>query len=97
MKKYANPLPKVGDDIYVGTALHLSHGRDDFQGGLCKVIDVKEETSAGKPVHFVTVEEQPRTSYNWKILAEQQDKMKKRYGKDRGYKDPDCDPRFNRW
>lgn len=96
MKKYAKPLPKVGDDIYVGSALHLGHGIDDFQGGLCKVSDVKKGISAGKLTHFVTVEERPDTGYNWQYLAEEQDKLKKRHGDRRGYKDPDYDPQFNR-
>lgn len=93
--KYTKPLPKIGDDIYVGSAFYIGHGVDDFQGGLCKVSDVEEGTSAGKPAHFITVEERPTTKYNWKFLAEKQEELKKRFGDIRGYRDPDYDPQFN--
>lgn len=30
-------LPKVGDEIYIDTSLFVTHGEDDFIGGLCKI------------------------------------------------------------
>lgn len=89
--------PKVGDDIYVYTSLYLSHGADDFQGGLCKVSRVDKEISAGKPTVFVVVKERPGHSYNWEYLAERQAELKKEFGRRRGRPDPDNHPDSNRW
>jgi hypothetical protein len=74
-------IPKVGDDIYVDTSLYLSHGPDDFQGGLCKVSRVYKEISAGKPTVFVVVKEGPGHDYNWEYLAERQAELKKEFGR----------------
>lgn len=90
------PIPKVGQDIYVGTSLYIGHGVDDFTGGLCKVKKIEAGISAGEPTIYVTVKERPETDYNWIILFEEQDKLKKRFGENRGYKDPDYSPEFNR-
>ena len=88
-------LPKVGEDIYVQTALHLSHGHDDVVGGLARVKSVSLGMSAGKQVHFVSVEEIPGR-FNWEQhLALEQDALKKRFGKSRAHRDPDDDPEFN--
>lgn len=97
MTTYANPLPLVGDDIYIDTSLYLGHGVDDFKGGLCKVSAVNKGTSGGKEVDFVSVEERPDYSYNWKYLAEEQDRLKGEFDQDRGHKDPDYRPQFNDW
>lgn len=91
------PAPKVGDEVYVGTSLYLSHGHDDFQGGLCKISSVEVGISAGKPEWFVSVEERPGHGYNYAILLESQDKWKAQFGTNRGYPDPDNSPESNRW
>jgi hypothetical protein len=91
------PPPAVGSDIYVRTSRYLSHGRDDFQGGLCKVAKVTTGISAGQLTWFVEVEERPGTSYNWEILRDEQAKLKSKYGDTRGYEDPDNDPSANDW
>ena len=91
------PPPKVGDDIYVGTALYLSHGVDDFHGGLCKISKVKPAISAGKPEWFISVEERPGWSYNYASLLKEQAELKAQYGETRGYPDPDNSPESNSW
>ena len=91
------PPPKVGDEVYVGTALYMSHGADDFQGGLCKITEVGVGISAGKPEWFVSVEERPGHGYNYSILLESQEKWKAEFGTNRGYPDPDNSPESNRW
>lgn len=89
-------LPKIGDDIYVPTAGSMSHGTDDRVGGLAKVKMVKPGISAGETVHYVTTEEFPQVSYNWEgNLAGQQEKLKKQFGNNRAYPDPDDRPEFN--
>lgn len=89
--------PKVGDDIYVPTALHLSRGSDDVMGGLAKVVSVGVEMSGGEQVHFVSVEEVPGF-FNWEQgLASKQKELKKRFGKNRAHPDPDDHPSANRW
>ena len=95
MKKYVKLLPNIGDDIYVPTVGYFGHGVDDFHGGLCRVIDVKEGTSAGEKTHYITVAERPSTAYNWEFLAVKQDELKGEFGKNRGYADPDHSPECN--
>lgn len=90
------PPPKVGDDIYVRTSAYISHGEDDFHGGLCRVAKVTVDMSAGKPTWFISVEERPGTGYNWSILREEQAKLKAQFGDARGYEDPDYSP-TDRW
>jgi len=89
-KKY---IPKVGDLVYVDTSLFVTHGEDDFIGGLCEVISVE---TYGEDNHRISVKEDPDTSHSWEYLAEMQDKLKKEFGKKRGYQRPDTRPEFNR-
>jgi hypothetical protein len=89
--------PKVGEDIYIPTQLFLSHGMDDFLGGLCQIVRVKKGISAGEPTWFVSVAEDPGTEYNWEILLEKQNELKAKCGDRRGRPDPDDRPEFNRW
>ena len=96
-KVSAMPLPKVGDDIYVPSALHLSRGRDDVMGGLAKVTSVSKDMSGGEQVHFISVKEIP-SGFNWEqYLALMQDDLKKEFGKNRARPDPDDRPEFNEW
>ncbi|MBM3200773.1 hypothetical protein FJZ53_07585 [Candidatus Woesearchaeota archaeon] len=90
-------LPKIGKDVYIPTSLYLGHGRDDFQGGLCKIVSIEEGISAGKKTYFVEVAERPGHMYNWDYLQENQGKWKKEYGNKRGYPDPDYRTEFNDW
>ena len=94
MKKYL-AIPKVDDDIYVQTALHLSRGRDDVVGGLARVTSVSGGMSGGEAVHFITVKE-ISGGFNWEhYLALEQENLKKEFGKQRAYPDPDLSPEFN--
>jgi len=90
-------LPQIGKDVYIPTSLYMGHGRDDFQGGLCKVIKIEEGISAGKKAYFIEVAERPGHMYNWEFLQEDQKELKKEYGKRRGCPDPDYRPEFNDW
>lgn len=91
------PVPVVGQDVYISTSLYLSHGMDDFHGGLCRISNISEGVSAGVKVPFIEVEENPGTRHNWKVVCEEQDKLRERFGDQRGYADPDERPEFNRW
>lgn len=82
-----NKLPKVGDIIYVGSHMYLSRGSDDVVGGKATVTKVDKQTYGV----FITVAEHPGHSYNWKILEEDQDKLKKQFGNKKAYPDPDID------
>jgi hypothetical protein len=85
--------PVVGQDVYIASSLHLTHGEDDFAGGLCRVVRIDEETSPG--LIYVEVEEDPGTLHNWAYLLEHQDQWRGRYGARRGHPDPDYRPEFN--
>ncbi len=88
-------LPKVGEVIYVPTDLYLTHGADDFHGGKAQVVEVVEGISAGLKAPFIRVRERPDTLYNWLYLSRQQEELRKEFGDQEAYSDPDYRPEFN--
>lgn len=89
------PIPKVGDDIYVESALYLDHGEDDILGGLAKVTSVREERLGDRVVIKVTVAKIPGI-FNWtERLAGLQEKLKEQFGESRAHPEPDDRPAFN--
>lgn len=95
----AGEVPELsqGDVIYVDTSLYLSHGRDDFRGGLAEVIESRMDISAGQPTLFVRLAQEPDTWHNWKILAAEQKELRAEFGKKWAHPDPDYRPEFNEW
>jgi hypothetical protein len=92
MKKNKKEEPYVGQKIYVPTSLYLSHGLDDFEGGIATITKIEKDYNL-----MVGIKEQPGTLYNWKYLLEKQEELKKRFGKRKAHPDPDDRPEFNRW
>jgi hypothetical protein len=91
------PELRKGDVIYVETSLYLSHGRDDFRGGLAEVIGFRNDISAGKPAPFVCVAQEADSWHNWQMLAAAQKKLRAEFGKKWAHPDPDHRPEFNEW
>ena len=92
------PELRAGDVIYLETELYISHGRDDFRGGLAEVVEGKPDISGGKPTLFVRVAQQPDTWHNWTtFLAPMQKKLREEFGKKWAHPDPDYRPEFNEW
>lgn len=89
------PELREGDVIYVDTELYISHGRDDFRGGLGEVTGVRPDVSAGKPTPFVRVAQEPDTWHNWRLLASGQKKLRAQFGNNWAHPDPDHRPEFN--
>ncbi len=87
--------PEPGDMIYVDTHLYMSIGVDDVEGGLATVSKVTMGVSAGNPTPFVSVDEHPGHSYNWVMLSERQEHLKKEFGDLRAHACPDHRPEFN--
>lgn len=85
------PVPRVGDLIYVDTSLYVTHGADDFIGGLCEVASVKEEWG----IIWVSVKEDAETLHGWAELYKMQEQLKSEFGNKRGYKRPDYRREFN--
>jgi hypothetical protein len=48
-------------------------------------------------VVLLTIEERPGWEYSWEGLAQNQTEMKKKFGDQRAYEDPDYDSKFNTW
>lgn len=92
------PELRAGDAIYLDTELYISHGRDDFRGGLAEVVEVKPDKVGGKSVCFVRAAQEPDTWHNWTtFLAPMQPKLRKEFGKNWARPDPDWRPEFNEW
>src|SRR4029077_2823090 len=89
------PELRKGDVVYIDTELYISHGRDDFRGGLGEVIEVRPDISKGKPTPLIRVAQEPDTLHNWKILAADQKKLRAEFGKSWAHADPDNRPEFN--
>ena len=89
------PELRNGDVVYVDTELYISHGRDDFRGGLAEVTEVRPDISKGKPTPFIRVAQEPDTLHNWKILAADQKKLRAEFGKSWAHPDPDNRAEFN--
>jgi len=87
--------PKKGDKIYVPSALYLSHGADDFAGGIATVSAVKKTRMGGKADFEITVEEKPHSGFYWSNLSQDQVRLKKEYGKQKAHADPDNSPSSN--
>ena len=88
---------RAGDVIYVGSSLFLSHGRDDFCGGLAEVVAYTTDLTASKAAPFVRVAQRPDTWYSWLRLAAEQKGLRVRFGKEWSHPDPDDRPEFNEW
>ncbi|HEX3549945.1 MAG TPA: signal peptidase II [Candidatus Elarobacter sp.] len=88
-------VPQPGDEIYVETYLHLSHGVDDVRGGRATVTRVVTDVIGGRGVPFVEVAEHPDSLYNWEDLAEKQTGLAAQFGEARARVDPDMRPQFN--
>ena len=88
--------PVVGEDVCVSSALHLSHGEDDFAGGMCEIAEVihYENFPPGNQL-FVELVEQPGTQHSWLNLMSEEPHNLERYGDQRGRPDPDHRPEFN--
>jgi len=84
-------IPKVGDQIYIDTSLYVTHGIDDFIGGLCEVVDVKIDEHGV----FIAVKEEPGAFYAWNYLAPLQERLKKEFGNQRGHLKSDFRKEFN--
>lgn len=89
------PELRKGDVVYVDTELYISHGRDDFRGGLAEVTEVRPDISKGQPTPFIRVAQEPDTLHNWKILAADQKKLRAEFGKSWAHPDPDNRAEFN--
>ena len=81
--------PKVGDVIYIQTAMSFSHGWDDIVGGKAIITEVKLVMSGGKEKLFITCGKVSGRSYNYSYLIEQQDELKAKFGDKEAYLDPD--------
>jgi hypothetical protein len=96
MKNKKNVLePYVGQKIYVTTDIYLGHGLDDFAGGIATISKIEKEDHYN--YLMVGIKESPGTLYNWNLLLEEQEKLKKRFGRKKAHPIPDDRPEFNRW
>ena len=92
LKQTGKGMIKKGDKIYVETSLYLSHGSDDFVGGVSTVSKVYEAISGGEKHTFIEIEERPGTGYNWsQFLSLKQDELKERFGEQKAHPDPSED------
>jgi hypothetical protein len=83
--------PKVGDQIYLDSEFYLTHGEDDFIGGLCTIIYVRGDG----PSFWIEIEEN-RGTFTWRYDKEEQESLKRKFGTSRGYRKPDYRDEFNR-
>lgn len=93
-------IPKVDDKIYVPSQWYLSHGVDDFAGGIATVKKVRLDKNMGQRVHVIEIKERPGHGYYWEnnIGKEgEQERLKKEYKNQKAHPDPDNHPDSNDW
>ncbi len=91
-------LPKIGDIIYIDSALYLGHGVDDFEGGLSEIAYIKRRRGPDKQWEIkYKIEIEPSTTYycSLKSFFDGQDELRKKFGDKHAHPNPDIDPRFN--
>ena len=89
-------VPSAGQEIYIPSALYMSHGRDDVCGGRAVVTNVTEEKHGDRIVHGIQVNGLPNETYYWENgLAQQQDELRERFDDQLAYPDPDEREEFN--
>lgn len=89
------PELRAGDVIYLESERYISHGCDDFQGGLAEVTEIRQPDSQGRPRLMVCVAQQPGASYDWNRLAAEQKELRRLYGTNWAHPDPDLRPEHN--
>lgn len=84
--------PKVGDIIYVESSSSVSHAIDDFMGGKATVTKVYKDNNRV----YVEVAEKPNRGLGWtRMMENKQEKLKKEFGENWDFIDPDDSPEFN--
>lgn len=91
MTKKKQYIPKIGDIIYIPSELYLFRGIDDIYGGKAKIIEVDDT----RKYIYIRVEAFPGIQYNWEVLKEKQEKLKKKFGDHWACRDPDFRLEFN--
>jgi hypothetical protein len=91
------PELRPGDVVYVDSSIYLSHGSDDFYGGLAEVVSLRAGLSVGSDLPYVCFAQDPGTWHNWQRLAAEQKQMRALFGKNWSHPSPDDRPEFNEW
>ena len=85
-------IPKIGNLMYVNSAMYIGHGEDDRRGGLATIESMKSERSGsgydGKASWFVAFQEIDG-HFNYQLLLNSQEELKKEYGSSFAHADPD--------
>ena len=84
------PELRPGDVIYVDSSIYLSHGCDDFRGGLAEVVSLRAGLSVGSDLPYVCFAQDPGTWHNWQRLAAEQKQSRFTYGFSDGNGDCNC-------
>lgn len=88
--------PKPGDKIYVETTIYVTHGVDDFQGGLCTVAATRTSGEGEHEITEIEIEEDPNNWMRWEgYLEPKQEEWEKEYSEQKGRLRPDFRPEFN--
>ncbi len=83
---------KKGDKMYVHSSYYISNGEDDVDGGLVTIkgFEFSTHLPEGHIIYvMVSFEEIPSTTYNYTMLLEEQDELKKQFGKAIAKPNPD--------
>lgn len=91
--------PQIGDKIYVPSSYYVYRGEDDFEGGLATINKVEVSKHLPKDnsnYWMVGIEGIPSTMYNYRVLVEEQDELKKEYAGKVAHSSPDLRPEFNK-
>ena len=83
MEQQTKKQPKIGDTIYISSSYCDYHGEYDFEVGLATISKIEYNNHLPKDhlnYTMIRIKERTNTMYNWKLLLEKQDELKKEYG-----------------
>ena len=89
-------VPRIGEQVYIPSNLYLSHGVDDYEGGLTTVTEV----DIGRPHDgfvWIGVEFRESGSTRWDVLKASQEQLAQEFGTKAPKATPDYRAEFNKF
>lgn len=92
MNTKINPVPNIGDEIYIPVT-DFPYPAHDVIGGLATVELVIPGISGGEETTYIVTVENPDTKFNWADLSQSQEQLKNQYGQRRAHLDCNSNPK----
>ena len=92
----SDDVPKVTDKVYIPSELHVSHGVDDYKGGLTTISSV-EMSKPDDGYIWIETAFYEAGKFRWDVLKKLQTDLATKFGTEPPKPTPDYRAEFNRW